>query len=279
MVYQKKKVSAMEITADLQMSSGDALEQSVTRLLFSGELEPGAKITERELAKELGLSRIPVREVIAKLVVRGVLVRDEKNRSVRMRNYSADEVIQLYELREAFEVATARLACRKATVAELLQLEMICDYMEAEIGNYGSLRWADLDRLFHQTMVRASHNSRVVESFDLLLSECHYVFYLHPARKVRPHPDEQWIHEHMSRVVEDHRTIVACLRAGDADGVQDHIREQMQRSARSATRSIMSEKLSGRGLGVASSTGSTRRLSGEPSARRKMLPVENTLNN
>lgn len=222
----------------------EPLEKRVAQILFSGELPPGSKITERDLARNLGMSRIPVREVIAKFIARGILVRGDKNHSARMRHYSAEEVTQLYELREALEVASARSACRKATEAELLQMEMICDQMEDEIGNYGSLTWANLDRMFHETMVAASHNLRLVENFELLIEECHYVFYLHPARQVRPNPGEEWIRQHMSDVIMDHRAIIACIRKGDPDAVQDQIRQQMRRSATSATRSIVSETLS-----------------------------------
>ncbi|HWL54089.1 MAG TPA: GntR family transcriptional regulator [Chthoniobacteraceae bacterium] len=220
------------------------LEKKVAQILFSGSLPPGSKITERDLARNLGLSRIPVREVIAKFVARGVLVRGDKNHSVRMRSYSPDEVTQLYELREALEVASARIACRKATEAELLKMEMICEEMETEVGQYGSVHWASLDRLFHETMVKASRNARFIENFDLLIEECHYVFYLHPARQVRPNPTKEWIEEHMRKVIEDHRLIIDCLRRGDADGVQEQIRAQMRKSALSATRSIVSTTLS-----------------------------------
>lgn len=232
------------MTAIPEPHVAEPLEKRVMQILFSGELLPGSKITERDLARNLGMSRIPVREVITKFIARGVLVRGDKNHSVRMRSYSAEEVTQLYELREALEVASARSACRNATEAELLQMEMICDQMEEEIGHYGSLTWASLDRMFHETMVSASHNLRFIENFELLIEECHYVFYLHPARKVRPNPGEEWIRKHMSEVIVDHRTIIECIRKGDPDAVQDQIRLQMRRSATSATRSIVSEALS-----------------------------------
>ncbi len=238
------------MSTTIERDKAQPLEKRVLQILFSGELLPGSKITERDLARDLGMSRVPVREVISRLIARGILVRGDKNRSVRTRNYSADDIFQLYELREALEVASGRSACRNATQAELLKMEMICDQMEAEIGHYGSAAWANLDRMFHQTMVAASHNLRLVESFELLIEECHYVFYLHPARKVRPNPGEEWIQKHMSEVIANHRTIVECIRKGDPDVVQDQIRFQMKRAATSATRSIVSEAFLREGNGI-----------------------------
>lgn len=235
------------MTATLESQVKEPLEKRIAQVLFSGDLPPGSKITERDLARNLGVSRIPVREAISTLIARGGLVREDKNQSVRMRDYSAEEVPQLYELREALEVASARAACRKATEAELLQMEMICDQMAEESGNYGSTKWANLDRMFHETMVAASHNPRLVKNFELLIEECHYVFYLHLARKIRPNPGEEWILQHMNQVIEDHRAIIACIRKGDPDAVQDQIRMQMQRAATSAMRSIVAEALSKNG--------------------------------
>ncbi|MFV0415477.1 MAG: GntR family transcriptional regulator [Chthoniobacterales bacterium] len=222
----------------------EPLEKRMARILFSGDLPPGSKITERDMARNLGVSRIPVREAIARFIERGGLVRGDKNQSVRMRDYSAEEVPQLYELREALEVASARAACRKATEAELLQMEMICDQMEEEVGNYGSSKWANLDRMFHETLVAASHNKRIINNFDLLFDECHYVFYLYLARKIRPTPSEDWIVQHMNSVVDEHRKIVNCIRRGEADAVQDQIRMQLQRAASRAMRAIVEETLS-----------------------------------
>ena len=69
--------------------------QKLVRLIFSEEFLPGDRLIERDLAARLDLSRIPVREGLQKLVSKGILLKDEVNRGLRLREYSPDEVAHL----------------------------------------------------------------------------------------------------------------------------------------------------------------------------------------
>lgn len=238
-------------------------EFQITEMLFSGILAPGAKVTERSLAENMGLSRIPAREVMAKLVTRGVLVRDEKNRSVRLRIYTPQEVLDLFQLREAIEVAAARLACRHASHADLLELEVICNLMEKEIESEEFSQWSNLDCQFHRTMVRCSHNARFIASFDSLIQECQFVFYRHPANwglpigkpqgaEAAPTKEEEKAafllkrRSQMRLLVEEHRNYLQLIREKDADGVQNLIRTRLQTLSEELVRLLLSRSLPGK---------------------------------
>ncbi len=168
--------------------------------------------------------------------------------------------MELFEMREAFEVAAARLACKKATEADLLQMEIICEQMEAEIGNLDAPDWADLDRLFHETLVQASQNSRLRDGFSTLLGECHYIFYRHPTQWGYPvggEPEEEETHQQqqeiislrtaqMKAIVADHRNILQLVRARKADEVQELIRNQIGELSSILVRAIVSKAFSRR---------------------------------
>lgn len=213
------------------------------RKIFSGQLPPGTQLVERRLADELGVSRLPVRETLTKMVAQGVLVGGERGQGVRVRSYSAEEVRQLYQFREVIEGGVAYAAAQSATADDLTRLELVCQQMEAEVGNYGSERWADLDHKFHEALASAAHNERFVHSMRTLLAESHYVFYLHPARRGRPQPSPEDATAFMRRVFEDHRKLLDLVRAGDAEGAEATARQHMRQSADRATRALLASDL------------------------------------
>jgi DNA-binding GntR family transcriptional regulator len=200
-----------------EISDKSTVYQRLQKWIFSGEIPPGTKLAERELAEELGVSRIPVRESIRQMVAHGLLVGGEKWEGVRTRVYTHEEVRQLSEFREIFEGGSAKAAAANATEVDLTRMDMICNEEDGEVGNYGSERWAQLDHHFHEVLAEASHNERLIHCLKHMLAECYYVFYLRPSR-VRPKkPSPEEAVALMARVVEDHRTLVAAIRAGDGD--------------------------------------------------------------
>jgi len=200
--------------------------------LFSGDRTPGSKIIEQDLANELGVSRIPIRESLRRMMGQGLLVGEPGGRGVRMRQYTVEDVRQLYEARGIMEGGAARVAARAATDADITRLHRICRQMEGEIGNYGSKRWADLDHAFHAAIADASHNDRVAQYLKLLLTECHYIFYVRPTRSRRPIPAPEDATAHMRGVLEkEHVALVELIVAGDADAAERQAREDMQRNA------------------------------------------------
>jgi DNA-binding GntR family transcriptional regulator len=90
-------------------------------MILGGKLPPGTRINEAELASLLGISRGPVREAIQRLTAEG-LTTISPHRGAFVRRFSADEIVQLFEVRVILESAGARLAalrCSPSAIAEL----------------------------------------------------------------------------------------------------------------------------------------------------------------
>lgn len=199
--------------------------QRLVRLIFSEAFLPGDRLVERDLAAKLKLSRIPVREGLQKLVSKGILLRDEVNRGLRLRDYGPAEVTHLHEYREAIELAAARAACHNRSATDLVQLDLICDEMEGEAPNAPSPRWLELDWQFHQTVVEASGNERFINDFDLLMIECNYVFYRLPDTMIPASSrDNPLLATLVHGVVDAHRAIVKLIAARDTNGVVEAMR-------------------------------------------------------
>jgi DNA-binding GntR family transcriptional regulator len=203
----------------LEVGDKPTLYERLLEMLFSGDVAPGTKLSERELARKLGVSRVPVRESLREMVARGLLVDGDKGASVRTRSYTAEDIRQLSEYRSALEGASARAAAANATEMDIARMEMACD--EAESGTYGWERRVQLEHHFHMALAEASHNERLIHSLKHLLAECHYVIYIRPwlamPRKLSP----EEVVAGMVEITKDHRAIVEAIRAKDADLARD----------------------------------------------------------
>ncbi|MFO1447102.1 MAG: GntR family transcriptional regulator [Opitutaceae bacterium] len=199
--------------------------QKLVRLIFSEAFLPGDRLVERDLAQRLNLSRIPVREGLLKLVSKGILLKDEVNKGLRLRDYTPAEVAHLHEYREAVELAAARAACHHRTAADLAHLEGLCDQMQEAAPTAPSARWFELDWQFHQTLVEASGNERFINDFDLLMFECNYVFYRLPSTMLpAPSREHPLMITLVQGVVESHRQIFRLLDRRDTNGIVETMR-------------------------------------------------------
>jgi DNA-binding GntR family transcriptional regulator len=199
--------------------------QKLVRLIFSEAYLPGDRLVERDLAQRLELSRIPVREGLLKLASKGILLKDDVNKGLRLRDYTPAEVAHLHEYREAIELAAARAACHHRTAVDLEKLGALCSEMQEAAPTAPSARWFELDWRFHQTIVDASGNERFINDFDLLMFECNYVFYRLPSTMLPAgHRDHPLLATLVQGVVDSHRQIARLLDARDTNGIVESMR-------------------------------------------------------
>lgn len=188
------------------------------------------KIVERDLAQELQVSRMPVRMALAKLVTQGILLGGQKQRSVRMREYTPRETADLYQFREIIECGAVRIVAMRATAEDLNAIEDICDQMQAEVNTLRyDARWSNLDHAFHESFARVSGNEWLIRSMDSLLRQSHYVLYC-LRWKMHPRMSDDEIRNRKQNIVDVHRKIVQCCRIGDAQGAQEGMGDHIRRS-------------------------------------------------
>jgi DNA-binding GntR family transcriptional regulator len=191
------------------------IEEKLLRYLFSGKFKPGSRVIERDVAKVLGLSRIPVRENIAQLTAKGILVRGQKNFSVRIREYNPTEIRHLKELRNAIEIVAAQSACTNRTAAQIRSMTRICDQLGKEVGSEDSSKWIDLDREFHSAIVKASGNERFIKDFRHIIMEDHFALYLMPEIEGKRDRFSKRIIQNERRVLRDHRALITAIEKRD----------------------------------------------------------------
>ncbi|WP_172327336.1 GntR family transcriptional regulator [Mangrovicoccus sp. HB161399] len=153
----------------------DGLVDRVANLLgeaiIRGKLKPGSRLSESVIARDLGVSRAPVREA-ARLLESSGLVAYQPNRGFFVRKISAKELDDLYELRIVIETAAALRVVREAPEAAIdglaAQIERLREVSTPEVD---MLTQMEADMEFHRLMIAASGNPRFSAIFDQLAKE------------------------------------------------------------------------------------------------------------
>ncbi|HRQ10980.1 MAG: GntR family transcriptional regulator [Trueperaceae bacterium] len=136
------------------------------RELLAGTLEPGAWLREQELAKNLQVSRTPVREAVRQLAQEGLLV-IEPNRGVRVPRLSLEEAVDTYAVREPLEAMAARLAAARTGASDHAELAAHLAAMEA-VADDDFPEHIRTDDAFHSLVARLSGNPVLQETIERL---------------------------------------------------------------------------------------------------------------
>ena len=186
-----------ELRPPLAKNASLVAVEVIREAIMDGRLEPGQRLKEEELARELGISRTPVREALLILQTDG-LVEAHPNRGATVRSYGLDDLGDLYMLRAALEGVAARLAAERATPRELAKLRRSCDRFDAVAGD-GSLK--DIVRanlVFHDAILDIAGNDRIAQLVrgvtELPLVYKSYLWYSPNQKLVSAHYHRQILH-------------------------------------------------------------------------------------
>ncbi|QGY06086.1 GntR family transcriptional regulator [Methylobacterium mesophilicum SR1.6/6] len=192
--------------------------------IASGEFIPGQKLSEASLARQLGISRGPLREALQRL--EGKVVMRTPRRGVRVIDFSRPVLEQIFYVREALEGMAARLAAENSSTGEIEALtELLSGHAvrpELEAGEAYLQRSDDED--FHLAIARAAKCERLQA---LLLDEVYFQLRLYRARSsMRP--------GRARAALEEHRSIVAALEAHDPSAAEREMRRHIRNARLSA---------------------------------------------
>jgi len=134
--------------------------------ILSGKYKPGDRLNESQIARELNISRIPVREALSQLQEQG-LVQNRERRGMFVTNIGPEEVLQISSLRIILETEALRLAKAHMTPQILAQLEKLMAQMEDWNGSL--LEAAALDLEFHRTLWQAAGNPYLERALNALM--------------------------------------------------------------------------------------------------------------
>lgn len=145
----------------------NSIYQAIKKKITSGEIPPGAVLVEREICNKYGLSRTPIREILWYLNSDG-LVRKDSSGGYVVRNISIDDIINIFQSREAIEGVAARLACAKGDnqfYSEIGELKNILEQVDIEKNPQEGVKYGTE---LHDLIIRAANNPFLSEFYKKL---------------------------------------------------------------------------------------------------------------
>jgi DNA-binding GntR family transcriptional regulator len=181
-----------------------------------GNLKPGDRLLETDLAQRFGVSRTPIREAIRKLEAEGIVVHQPRVGAI-VRTLGQQEIVELYEMRIVLETTAATMAAKHASAAEIKTLTVLnADMAQAHID---PIQVAQLNRKFHRCIMDAARNQFLSHSYKAL---SHALILLGKTTLETS--------ARVETVVMQHAQIIDELDAGDQDGASAAMRQHMETS-------------------------------------------------
>ncbi|HEV8635178.1 MAG TPA: GntR family transcriptional regulator [Chloroflexota bacterium] len=144
--------------------------QQLKQAILAGEIRPGERLLETQIAASLGVSRIPLREAIRKLERDGLVVFFPR-RGIYASALSARDVDEIYAVRAVLEGLSARLAAERHTLEDLARIDEILSVMAHFAANNDSAALFQAGRDFHQVVLEAAGSRKLAQITELMYGQ------------------------------------------------------------------------------------------------------------
>lgn len=205
-------VQPIDVSFSLKDRVYDALKETIAGMnIYEGDGEP--RLDERQLSEDLGVSRTPIREAIARLEQEG-LVRIVPRRGVFVARKTKTQILEMITVWAALESMAARLTTERATDEEISSLRALFATMEDDTAQANIDEYSSMNIRFHQSIIRLS-KSQLMESMTETL-------FIH-MRAIRARTIGE--NDRVQRSIIDHMNIIRALENRDADLAERLTRE------------------------------------------------------
>jgi len=215
---------------DLSSVNHLTLEKTVYRQLLkgiiSGKLTPGTKITITQLAEQLGVSLMPVRQALRALEAKN-LITIQKNRRLTIRKLSANDLNELLQIRLNLECMAAEKAATICTDETILRLERLLEEMRTAKDRE---LYLEKNKEFHHTIYRTANKPILLEIIEDLWSRIspYYFMYL--------------VEGDVTKHTPYHKGMVKAMREKDPEKVCKWLKLDLEKAAEDLTNQLIARK-------------------------------------
>lgn len=151
-----------QLNMDEYLPLRDVVFNTLRQAILRGELKPGERLMEIQLANKLGVSRTPIREAIRKLELEGLVLMIPR-RGAEVAEITEKSLRDVLEVRGALEELAVKLACQKITDEQILELRAAEKEFEMALSSGDVTVYAEADVKFHDVIYRATDNQRLIQ--------------------------------------------------------------------------------------------------------------------
>jgi DNA-binding GntR family transcriptional regulator len=212
------RCSAMPTSDDqpTRPPTGAEISDWVRQRIRTGRFVPGQRLVEVDIIRQTGASRLKVREALQRLEGEG-LVEIEEFRGASVRSSTLDEVRQIYRARMALEGMAMHDFTRKADRAMMARLQLLQDDLDSCVTDRAPERFGRLNTEWHRLIVEGSGNKVIAEHLLRLNVPIHRLMF-----------ESFYDQERLNVANADHRSMLALVLAGDADGAERAMRRHIE---------------------------------------------------
>lgn len=191
----------------------------IKKWILDGDLNPGDRIVESKLSRQLGISPTPIREAVRMLAGEGI-VTILPNRGPSVRMLSMTDVFEIYSMRAMLEGLALRLATLHASEEEVAALEAFYVEMQRKLHDPEVTTLVQDSAYLHQTIILLSQHSRVIAAYDGIS------FQIAQVNRILGRESTK------QKEVDQHEELVVALRQRDPDEAEKVMRAHIYRSYR-----------------------------------------------
>jgi DNA-binding GntR family transcriptional regulator len=145
--------------------------ERIKQLILDNTLKAGQKIIQEKMAKELGISKIPLIQSLTRLNNEGLLTKIPR-RGFCVREFTEDELNYIFDVRAALEMLCVSIIIKNYNPKVINKIKDFLNDFETYYKEKDSKKYYDTDVKFHFFVIRSSNNSLIidiVEKFNILL--------------------------------------------------------------------------------------------------------------
>lgn len=155
------KEPKFNVTMNEYLPLRDVVFNTLRQAILRGELKPGERLMEIQLANKLGVSRTPIREALRKLELEG-LVNMVPRKGAEVADITEKSLRDVLEVRKALEELSVQLACEKITEEEIEELKRVAERFKDTLDDQDVTKIAEADVAFHNVIYTATDNQKLI---------------------------------------------------------------------------------------------------------------------
>lgn len=198
----------------------DVVFNTLRQAILRGELKPGERLMEIQLANKLGVSRTPIREAIRKLELEGLVLMIPR-RGAEVAQITEKSLRDVLEVRRALEELAVQLACLRMTAEGMEHLKKAAEDFESVLGDEDITVVAEADVAFHDVIYLATDNERLISLLNNFREQM-YRYRVEYLKKKEFH----------TKLLKEHQEIIHAIEHGECDRATEvtsrHIENQVE---------------------------------------------------
>ena len=178
---------------------------TLRKAILRGELKPGERLMEIQLANKLGVSRTPIREAIRKLELEGLVLMIPR-KGAEVAQITEKNMQDVLEVRKALEELSVQLACERITPEQVEEMKMAAEDFRKVLKSGDVTKIAEADVKFHDIIFAATNNQRLITLLNNLREQM-YRFRVEYLKQKECYP----------QLLEEHDKLIALISGGEVE--------------------------------------------------------------